>query len=447
MRTRVGSWIIALAAATSVAGGLGSGRAAAAENRAPIASSGSMTVHYEDVYSVHFTASDPEGAPLTVVTQPVNEDWISCDGGPANDFTCDYASNRYSDPAPLPSEPFTRTITYSVSDGTSTSTGVWTITVLPPPTMEIVGRPTVTEGGEAVLQMNLSRNSFGGQLVVAHVSAVDTADGEVTSTTTLEIDIADEQTVAEIRIPVDDDAIAEPTEFFTVSVDAMDAIPFRFVAGGNLVTVLDNDGYTSSDTTAPVVDKHRNVIVERGGERPAWLSYSPPAATDDVDGTVPVTCSPPPMSAMPNGRSQVTCSATDRAGNTGSSGFQVTVRRPKTDGLAKVLGGGRDLRCVAPNQFVWLVAEGFTPGSTLTIQLQTASLDVVPLQTAHADGKGRVRRFVKLPAGVAVGDADVVVMGPAGGDDLVRMLPVTVTRGHHHHGGALVAILRNRECN
>ena len=86
-----------------------------------------MTVHYEDDYSIHFTASDPEGDHLTAVTQPVNEDWIGCDGGPATDFTCEYSSSRYYDAAPLPAEPFQRTVSYSVTDGTTTTTGVWTV--------------------------------------------------------------------------------------------------------------------------------------------------------------------------------------------------------------------------------------------------------------------------------------------------------------------------------
>ena len=97
---------------------------------------------------------------LTVVTPPANEDWIGCDDGPATNFTCEYSSSRYYDPAPLPVQPFQRTIRYSVSDGTTTSTGVWTVTVLPPPTLEIVGRPSVTEGGEAVLQLNVASNTL-----------------------------------------------------------------------------------------------------------------------------------------------------------------------------------------------------------------------------------------------------------------------------------------------
>jgi hypothetical protein len=443
MRIRVVRVAVAFAVAGSLVGGFDLGRASAAVNQAPIVPGGSLTVRYEDVYTVHFTASDPEGADLAVVTPPVNDDWISCDEGPATDFTCDYSSNRYYDPAPLPTEPFQRTISYSVSDGTTTSTGVWTVTVLPPPVMEITGRPIVTEGGQVTLQLKLSSNRFGPLLFSAHTTAVDTADGNVVSTSNLMIEVADGATTADIRIPIDDDAIDEPTEYFTVSVDAVDAIPYRFAAGGNLVTVLDNDGPTPTDRKPPVVAKHRNIIVERGGGRPAWVPYTPPSATDAVDGSLPAVCNPGPLSMMPTGRTVVTCTATDAAGNAASSAFQVTVRNARTYGLAIAIGGDR--RCVNPGQFAWVEAEGFTPGSKVTIQLQSSSLDVTRLETVRADRKGRIRQIVRIPQ-AAAGDADVVVIGPAGNDDFVRMLPVKVARARYQHGGFLRA-LRNRYCD
>ncbi len=437
---------MAVAVTTTFVGGLDSGQVSAAGNQAPVVGGGSLTVHYEDSYTIHFTAMDPEGAPLTVVTQPVNEDWVGCDTGPVTDFTCEYSSSRYYDPAPLPTEPFQRTVSYSVTDGTTTSTGIWTVTVLPPPTMEITGRPTVTEGGEAVLQVSLSSNPFGSQIFQAHALAIETADGEVISQSTFMIEVADGQTATEIRIPIDDDAIDEPTEFFTVSVDAADAIPYRFVGGGNLVTVLDNDGTKSTDTTPPTVAKHRNVVVERSGQRPAWVFFSPPLATDNIDGALMSICNPGPMSAMPKGRTRVSCSATDSAGNKASGTFHVTVRKPTSDGAAKALGGHGDSQCVAPNEYALVTAAGFTPGSRLTIQLQSSSLEVVRLLSVDADRKGRVVRLVRIPA-VAAGDADVVVLGRAGDDDMVRMLPLKIARGNHHHGGPLMALLRNKRCD
>src|SRR3954468_16013033 len=444
MRIGFVRWAAACAAAGSLVGGFAVGQAGASGNAAPGVSGGSMTVRYEDVYRVHFTASDPEGAPLTVVTPPVNDDWIGCDDGPANDFTCDYSSSRYGDPEPLPSQPFQRTITYSVSDGTTTSTGVWTVTVLPPPVMQIVGRPTVTEGGEALVQLTLSSNTYGSLMVTVHANAVDSPDGSVVSTAPFTIDVADGQTSVDVRIPIDDDAVDEPTEYFTVSVDALDAIPYRFADGGNLVTVLDNDGATPTDAVAPGVAPHPNVIVDATGGRPAWVPFSPPAATDAVDGSLPAVCNPAPMSMMPMGRSQVKCSATDAAGNTASSAFQVTVRTPKTNGVARPIGG--DHRCVASGQYAWIEADGFTANSTVTIQLQSSTLQVTKLQTARADRKGRVRLVVRIPATTA-GDADVVLLGQSGNDDLVRMLPIEIGLGGHKHGGKAMSYLRNRNCD
>jgi hypothetical protein len=430
----------------SLVGALDDGQvSAAAGNGAPVVASGSLTVGYEDSYSIHFTASDPDGDALTVVTPPVNDDWIGCDDGPATDFTCEYSSSRYGDPAPLPTSSFERTISYSVSDGNTTSTGVWTVTVLPPPTMEILGRPTVTEGEVAVLQFRLSSNTYGAQLFPAHATAIDTADGNVISVTDFVVEVAEGQTTAELRIAIDDDAIDEPTEYFTVSVDSGDAIPYRFATDGNIVTVLDNDGTVPTDTTPPDVAKHRNVIVERGGSRPAWVPFTSPTANDAVDGALPAVCDPAPLAMMPIGKTKVTCSATDAAGNKASSSFHVTVRTPKKNGSAKVIGAGYH-QCVIAGQYVWVEAEGYTPGSEVTMQLQSSSLEMIPLLTTNADKKGRVRQFVKIPT-AAPGDADVVVMGPAGNDDLVRMLPVKVARNRHQYGGRILAFLRNCQCD
>ena len=445
MKTRV-AWLAVVVAAAAMVVGFEAGEASAAPNQAPIASSGSLTVRYEDSYTIHFTASDPEGDPLTVVTQPVNSDWLSCDGGPATSFTCEYSSSRYDDPAPLPTAPFQRTVSYSVSDGTSTSTGTWSITVLPPPTMKITGNPTVTEGGDAVLQLELSSNTYGALSILAHVAPVD--GGDATSSTDVTIDVADGQTKAAIHIPTNDDKIAGPTKHFSLTVDQADAIPYRFVPGGHLVTVLDNDQNTTrSDKTPPVVAKHRDVIVERGGKLPARVAFSAPSATDNVDGTIATVCAPASMSVMPVGHTNVTCSATDKAGNKASSSFDVTVHRSVSGGDAVVVGCHGAPRCATPGEIVLVTAEGFTSGAQVTIQLQTSNQTVTLLQTANADRWGRVRQFVTVPAAAVAGDADVVVSGSAGSRDLVRMLPVRVARCHHYYGSAMAALLRDRDCD
>lgn len=443
MTTRV-MWLAIAAAAVALVVGFETGQASAAVNRAPLVSSGSMTVRYDETYSIHFTASDPDGNPLTVVAQPTNADWLSCDGGPATDFNCDYSSSRYYDPAPLPTAAFQRTVSYTVSDGITTSTGVWTITVQPPPTMQIMGNPTVTEGGDAVVELELSSNIYGSLMVLAHTVQVGASDPAVP--TDLVIPVADGQTTVDVHIPIADDSINGPTRHFSVVVDQVDAIPYRFVPGGNAVTVLDNDGTTPSDTTPPVVGTHRNMVVERGDKMAPRVFFTPPPATDDIDGVVPVSCAPASMSVMPIGRTTVSCSSVDKAGNMATSSFDVTVRRPTSAGAARVIGGLDEDECAAPGQAVWVTAEGFTPGAKVTIQLQGSDQQRIPLPNAQADRRGRVNEMFAMPTATA-GAGDVVVTGSSGPDDLVRMLPLRVARGHHHHGGGLVAFLRHRECD
>jgi HYR domain len=50
-------------------------------------------------------------------------------------------------------------------------------------------------------------------------------------------------------------------------------------------------------------------------------------ATDDVDGSVPVSCQPKSGSRFRVGRTRVRCEATDTSANTGKAAFTVTVKR------------------------------------------------------------------------------------------------------------------------
>lgn len=143
------------------------------------------------------------------------------------------------------------------------------------------------------------------------------------------------------------------------------------------------------------------------------------------------------------GQSNVTCKATDAAGNSASNTFQINVRRLKGEGSVKVVGGYR--QCLSSGQSMWVEAEGYTANSYVTIQLQSSTLEITSLKTMRADKKGRVRLFVKVPI-VAAGDADVVVAGPAGTNDLVRMVPVKIAPNRHHYG-RMIYFLRNRQCD
>lgn len=81
------------------------------------------------------------------------------------------------------------------------------------------------------------------------------------------------------------------------------------------------------DVEAPVFDpKPADLEAEAAGPEGAAVRYETPAAADNVDTEVAVSCAPPSGSLFPLGVTFVTCRATDAAGNVGEAAFQVTVQ-------------------------------------------------------------------------------------------------------------------------
>ena len=79
------------------------------------------------------------------------------------------------------------------------------------------------------------------------------------------------------------------------------------------------------DLPAPTVTVPLDIVANTdAGVATVAVSFTA-TATDTVDGTVPVVCTPPSGSTFPLGATVVVCSATDAAGNTGTSSFTVTV--------------------------------------------------------------------------------------------------------------------------
>ena len=80
------------------------------------------------------------------------------------------------------------------------------------------------------------------------------------------------------------------------------------------------------DVTAPTISGASNKVVKvRRTARRARVSYAV-TASDTVDGTVPVTCTPPSGSRFKVGKTRVSCAATDNSGNSATTRFTVTVR-------------------------------------------------------------------------------------------------------------------------
>ncbi len=79
------------------------------------------------------------------------------------------------------------------------------------------------------------------------------------------------------------------------------------------------------DDAAPALRLPDNITTQATGRNGAEIPFTP-AASDQVDGSLPVTCAPASGSAFAVGTTTVTCTATDKSGNTTSDSFVITVR-------------------------------------------------------------------------------------------------------------------------
>jgi hypothetical protein len=111
-----------------------------------------------------------------------------------------------------------------------------------------------------------------------------------------------------------------PIGITTVTCTASDPVGNRAVATFR-VTVADVLGPVFS----PITDPPPTPATNPGG---ATVAYVDPTATDQIEGTRPVTCVPASGSVFPVGSTTVTCTASDSSGNTGRTSFHVVVTPP-----------------------------------------------------------------------------------------------------------------------
>ncbi|MFC8504575.1 HYR domain-containing protein [Pedococcus sp. NPDC057267] len=167
-------------------------------------------------------------------------------------------------------------------------------------------------------------------------------------TTSFAVKVAD-TTAPVVTVPADDTVAATSPAGATYSYAATakdnvdgDLTPTCSLASGStfafgvtkvICTATDKAGNTGSasfvvtvqDETAPVVTVHEPKPVEATGPDGAVVNWDAATATDDVDGTRPVTCDHVSGATYPVGTTTVTCSAADTHGNTGTSTFAVVV--------------------------------------------------------------------------------------------------------------------------
>jgi hypothetical protein len=152
-------------------------------------------------------------------------------------------------------------------------------------------------------------------------------------------------TLAETPDCVPELAVPGATQAFTVTggtgafVGASGSGTLTRVAGLPGLNVMGEDTWTGTlvvpglefeiDRVAPKITgaTSKTVRAPRKAKR-LRVTYKV-TATDDVDGPVAVSCRPASGSRFKIGRTIVTCSATDRSGNTATARFTVTVRRSR----------------------------------------------------------------------------------------------------------------------
>jgi hypothetical protein len=182
----------------------------------------------------------------------------------------------------------------------NTATGTFAVTVQQDPLPPVVTVPP---------DMTVSATGPSGAVVMFTASASDVVDGSMTPTCT-------------------------PSSGST------------FALGSTTVTctITDNAGLTGSasfkvtvvDKTPPTLTLPSDMTVAATSASGAVVKFTA-SASDVVDGSVPVTCTPASGSTFPMGTTTVTCSAKDKAGNSASGSFEVAVTPKSVTVTVKLL--------------------------------------------------------------------------------------------------------------
>jgi hypothetical protein len=207
-------------------------------------------------------------------------------------------------------------------------------------------------------------NTAGGQFVVTVQDTTGPVIGSAPDITGVE---ATSNGGAEVtyQAPTAQDAVAGP-----VPVACTPASGATFALGTTTVTCKASDGHGNTtqrsfevvvkDTSAPVLMVPADVTAEASSAGGANVTYPAATAHDVVDGPVTPACTPATGGTFAIGATEVTCTATDQAGNAATKSFAVTVR----DTTPPVIAGtptGRTAEATGP------------AGATVTFDTPTAT--------------------------------------------------------------------------
>ena len=139
---------------------------------------------------------------------------------------------------------------------------------------------------------------------------------------------------------------------------------------GALWTVTPSATIAGPDATPPVLTVPASVAVDATSDAGAAVTYTA-TATDDLDPSPKVACTPAPGATFPIGDTTVRCTATDAGGNTANASFTVHVRGAGEQIAALIAKTRTDLRLPAASP-------------TLLAQLQLAADALVAKKTTLA---------------------------------------------------------------
>lgn len=142
--------------------------------------------------------------------------------------------------------------------------------------------------------------------------------------------------LADLTLVAEDDTSCAEVGLSTVTFEATYGINYYIRVGGYLgsagtyTLAFPAGGAIVEDTTGPVLNVPANLTVRATSSSGVSVSYTV-TATDAVDGSTPVTCTPPSGTTFTVGTTLVTCSSTDSSGNTTTATFTVQVTAGKAD--------------------------------------------------------------------------------------------------------------------
>jgi uncharacterized repeat protein (TIGR02543 family) len=206
--------------------------------------------------------------------------------------------------------------------------------------------------------------------------------------------------------------------------------------------------YTLPDTTPPVIAAQSDMTVEATSASGAIVNFTPTAA-DNVDPAVTVVCTPASGSEFPLGTTQVTCNASDAAGNTAVPvTFNVTVQDTTApvialtgsdpvdisqnltyaeqgatwsdvvDGTGAAIVGGDTVNTAAPGAYT--ITYNYTDAAGNAAAQITRTVNVIQTYTVTYDGNGSTGGTVPTDGNAYHANDTITVMDNTGSLEKTR---------------------------